>query len=118
MLAVFLSKRFNENGHVGAFMSIISFLGALFLTVIPTGGAMLVGIFLSATSPAYTLLQTMISNNVSGYTKKIFYTGGNLVAYCLGNFVGPLMMVDHEVWIVLNRITSIINAINVLGILF
>ena len=97
MLAVFLSKHFNENGHVGAFMSIISFVGALFLTVIPTGGAMLVGIFLSATSPAYTLLQTMISNNVSGYTKKIFYTGGNLVAYCLGNFVGPLMMVDHEV---------------------
>ncbi|KAI7859824.1 major facilitator superfamily domain-containing protein [Circinella umbellata] len=96
LLAVFLSKRFDENGHVGAFMSIISFLGALFLTVIPTGGAMLVGIFLSATSPAYTLLQTMISNNVSGYTKKIFYTGGNLVAYCLGNFVGPLMMVDHE----------------------
>ncbi|KAI9497526.1 major facilitator superfamily domain-containing protein [Zychaea mexicana] len=96
VMSVTLSRRFNENGYVGALMSIVSFFGALFLTVIPTGGAMLVGIFLSATSPPYTLLQTMISNNVTGYTKKIFYTGGNLVAYCIGNFVGPLMMVETQ----------------------
>lgn len=112
---MFLSHRFNQICSVGALMSIISLIGALLLVTIPTSPAQLVGIFLAQTSPPYTLLQTCISNNVSGYTKKIFYTGGkqqcssgsvymetdnvwsgNMVAYCVGNFVGPLMMVDSQ----------------------
>ena len=88
-MAIFLSHRFNQVCSVGALMSIISLIGALLLVTIPTSPVQLVGIFLAQTSPPYTLLQTCISNNVSGYTKKIFYTGGNLVAYCIGNFVGP-----------------------------
>ncbi|KAI9255745.1 major facilitator superfamily domain-containing protein [Phascolomyces articulosus] len=91
--AMVASKRYDEIGYVGCIWGLITFLGALLLAVIPSGGAKLAGLYLSASSPIYVMLQTSISNNVSGYTKKIFYTGGNLVAYCLGNFVGPLMMV-------------------------
>ncbi|KAI9497524.1 major facilitator superfamily domain-containing protein [Zychaea mexicana] len=91
----YASKRYDEIGYVAAVMGFITFLGALLLAVIPYGGAKLAGLYLSASSPIYVMLQTSISNNVTGYTKKIFYTGGNLVAYCIGNFVGPLMMVEH-----------------------
>lgn len=41
----------------------------------------------------YVLLVTSISNNVTGYTKKIFYNGVLMIFYTVGNFVGPLMMV-------------------------
>jgi cbb3-type cytochrome oxidase subunit 3 len=42
------------------------------------------------------LLQASIASNVSGYTKKIFYTGGNLVFYTIGNFIGPLLLRNKE----------------------
>lgn len=95
-ITVYASKRWDEIGWVAASMGLVSFTAALLLAVIPSGGAKLAGLYLSATSPMYVMLQTSISSNVSGYTKKIFYTGGNLVAYCVGNFVGPLMMVERE----------------------
>lgn len=40
------------------------------------------------------MLQTSISSNISGYTKKIFYTAGNIVGYSVGNFAGSLIMVE------------------------
>lgn len=86
---MYTSKKYDEIGYVAAIMGTVTFIGALLLCVIPSGGAKLAGLFLSASSPIYVMLQTSISSNVSGYTKKIFYTGGNLVAYCIGNFVGP-----------------------------
>ncbi|KAI8149504.1 major facilitator superfamily domain-containing protein [Fennellomyces sp. T-0311] len=94
--AMFLSKRYDAVGIVGFIFCIIPMVGALLLCTIPSGGVKLIGLYLSATSPPYVMLQTSISGNVAGYTKKIFYTSGNLVAYCIGNFVGPLMMVEHE----------------------
>ncbi|KAJ8654655.1 hypothetical protein O0I10_009706 [Lichtheimia ornata] len=96
IFAMTMSKRFDVICYIGALMSLIAFIGALLLGVLPVGGVMLLGIFLASTSPPYTMLQTLISNNTSGYTKKIFYTSGNIVMYCLGNFVGPLMMVDSQ----------------------
>ncbi|KAI7859821.1 major facilitator superfamily domain-containing protein [Circinella umbellata] len=92
--AMMASRRWDEIGYVGAAWGMITFLGALLLCVIPGGGGKLSGLYLSASSPIYVMLQTSISSNVTGYTKKIFYTGGNLAAYCVGNFVGPLMMVE------------------------
>ena len=31
-----------------------------------------------------------------GYTKKIFYNSMLVIFYTLGNFIGPLIMLDHE----------------------
>ncbi|KAF7727397.1 hypothetical protein EC973_007561 [Apophysomyces ossiformis] len=45
--------------------------------------------------PTYLLLLASISNNVSGYTKKIFYNGVIMIAYTLGNCIGPFVMA-HE----------------------
>ncbi|KAI8137183.1 major facilitator superfamily domain-containing protein [Fennellomyces sp. T-0311] len=90
--AVILSHRYNENGYVGAFFSCISFIGVLLLVVLPRGGSMLAGLFLAPIGPAYMILTAMISNNITGYTKRVFYNGAQIVAFSLGNFVGPLMM--------------------------
>ncbi|KAI9255746.1 major facilitator superfamily domain-containing protein [Phascolomyces articulosus] len=92
----FLSHHFNEIGYVAVASCIVPLLGAIFLLVLPLGPVQLLGLYMSTTSPAYILLQTYISNNVGGYTKKIFYTSANIVAFCLGNFIGPLMMVGHQ----------------------
>lgn len=45
---------------------------------------------------AYVLFLTAIANNVSGYTKKIFYSSVVMVFYTIGNFAGPQMMVDKQ----------------------
>lgn len=42
------------------------------------------------------LLQTLVSNNVSGYTKRVFFNGVNMVAMTIGNFCGPLMMAENQ----------------------
>ena len=93
IMAMFLCHRLHENSYIGALSSFITFMGILFLTILPTGGAMLAGILLITPSPVSAITLTSISNNVSGYTKKkVFYNGVYLVAYCLGNFTEPLLM--------------------------
>lgn len=45
---------------------------------------------------SYTLFLTALTNNVSGYTKKIFYSSSVMVFYTFGNFAGPQMMVPSQ----------------------
>ncbi|KAI7859823.1 major facilitator superfamily domain-containing protein [Circinella umbellata] len=92
----YLSHKLNDIGYVAMASCVPPIFGAILLLVIPIGPVQLLGLYLSSTSPTYILLQTYISNNVGGYTKKIFYTSANIVAFCLGNFVGPLMMVSIQ----------------------
>lgn len=42
------------------------------------------------------MLLTIAGSNVTGYTKKIFYNGMNMIFYTLGNFIGPLIMLPGE----------------------
>ncbi|KAI9320491.1 major facilitator superfamily domain-containing protein [Dichotomocladium elegans] len=75
----------------------VDIIGLILLIVIPAPRAKLVGFYMAwSYCAAYVLLVTSISNNVSGYTKKIFYNGLLMVFYTLGNFCGPLMMVDSQ----------------------
>lgn len=93
----YLSKKYNEIIYLALFSTTVSIIGLTCLAAIPSGGVKLIGLYLSsACTPAYTLLQTSISSNVSGYTKKIFYTSGNLIFYTLGNFVGPLLLRNKD----------------------
>jgi hypothetical protein len=89
----YVSKKKNEIIYLAVFNMIVSMIGLLCLIAIPSGGVKLIGLYMAfGCTPAYTFLQTSISSNVSGYTKKIFYTSGNLVFYTFGNFVGPLLL--------------------------
>lgn len=99
LIAIFItiSKKKNEISYVAMAACTVSLIGLILLTAIPGGGVKLIGLYLSwACSPTYLLLQASITSNVSGYTKKIFYTSGNLVFYTFGNFIGPLLLKDDE----------------------
>lgn len=73
----------------------VNIVGMILLLVIPVTRVKLLGFYLAWSYCAvYVLLVTCISNNVSGYTKKIFYNGVLMIFYTIGNFVGPLMMVS------------------------
>lgn len=79
------------------FMLIIGIVGLIILMAIPAGGVKLVGYYLSwGGTGAYSIMVTIIGNNVKGYTKKIFYNGAIMFFYTLGNLVGPLIMIDTQ----------------------
>jgi ACS family allantoate permease-like MFS transporter len=65
--------------------------------VIPVAKVKLLGLYMCwAFCAAYVLFLTALANNVSGYTKKIFYSSAVMVFYTIGNFAGPQMMVDWQ----------------------
>lgn len=106
-------RKTNETLMTAAFLMVIDIIGLILLLVIPVPKAKLVGFYLAwSYCAAYVLLVTSISNNVSGYTKKIFYNGVLMIFYTVsqqtcarghntyltqtlqvGNFVGSLFMV-------------------------
>ncbi|KAG1384639.1 hypothetical protein G6F61_000274 [Rhizopus arrhizus] len=97
LIFINISKRKSEIIYVAIAACVVSMIGIILLAAIPSGGIKLMGLYLtSGCNPAYLLLQTSISSNVSGYTKKIFYTSSSLVFYTIGNFIGPLMLVTKE----------------------
>ena len=96
LCTIYLNRRFDENSLIGALGCFVSFISILLLAVLPTGGPQLAGLYLSSVGSGYVIGLTMISNNVCGYTKKIFYNGAYIFAYCLGSFLGPLMMRENE----------------------
>ncbi|KAI8149498.1 major facilitator superfamily domain-containing protein [Fennellomyces sp. T-0311] len=97
IMAVYTSYRIQDIGRIGAFMCVISFTGPLVLHSVPHGSAVgLLGVYTSTIMPAYILTITSCSCNVSGYTKRTFYNALIYIALCIGNFVGPLIMFEHE----------------------
>jgi hypothetical protein len=76
---------------------LIAIVGLLLLVVIPVPKAKLLGLYMVwAFAAAYVLLLVSVANNVSGYTKKIFYSCSIMVFYTFGNFIGPFLMVPSQ----------------------
>lgn len=96
-LAIWLSHRYSEVSYLAALFQLIPFAGIVLLLTLPSGGSQLVGLYFAyCTAPTYSFLFTSVSNNVAGYTKKIFYNASLVVAYSVGNFVGPLLILQQE----------------------
>ncbi|KAI7850280.1 major facilitator superfamily domain-containing protein [Circinella umbellata] len=95
--AMLIAKKTRSLLYTGIGLLIVGMVGLVILLAIPEGEVKLLGFYLSwAGTGAYSLLLTYVGNNVKGYTKKIFYNGCIVAAYTLGNFTGPLMMIEHE----------------------
>ncbi|KAI9255748.1 major facilitator superfamily domain-containing protein [Phascolomyces articulosus] len=94
--AMYFSHKFKEIGYVGASAFVLSFIGVLLLRVLPDGAIKLVGYYFSPVNAGYVMIVTSASNNVAGYTKKIFYNGCILTALCVGNMIGPLLMTESD----------------------
>ncbi|KAI9302987.1 major facilitator superfamily domain-containing protein [Cunninghamella echinulata] len=83
--------------YTGMGMMAMNLLGFLLLLFIPQPKLKLIGYYLTWPCAAtFVLILTCITNNVSGYTKKIFYNSMIIVFYTIGNFAGPFLMVESQ----------------------
>ncbi|ORX61497.1 MFS general substrate transporter [Hesseltinella vesiculosa] len=93
IVAMWASRRFNQLIYVAVGALSVSGLGLIVTMAIPSGRVKILGTILIHTYGAgYCMLLSVISANVSGYTKKIWYQGAQLIFYTIGNFVGPFLM--------------------------
>ncbi|KAI7885993.1 MFS general substrate transporter [Lichtheimia hyalospora FSU 10163] len=96
VVAVILARVSKQLIYSAMAMMVVGIIGLVILIAIPDGEIKLLGYYLSwAGTGSYTLLVTLIGNNVKGYTKKIFYNTSIMIAYTLGNLIGPLMMAEN-----------------------
>ncbi|KAI7885994.1 MFS general substrate transporter [Lichtheimia hyalospora FSU 10163] len=102
-IVIIISRRLQDICYVAATSSPVQFLG-LILAAMP--------------GTSFAFLQALISSNVSGYTKKIFYTGASMVAYCIGCFTGPLLMLEREAPRYVGAMVTYAIADVVVGLLF
>ncbi|RFU29208.1 hypothetical protein B7463_g7128, partial [Scytalidium lignicola] len=71
---------------------IISIIGMLLIVCLPlsNNSGRLAGYYLTQASPTpFVALLSLISSNVAGYTKKTTVAALYLIAYCVGNIIGP-----------------------------
>jgi MFS family permease len=90
--AVLIANKTQKNSLTAIGSTIVTLLGCIILAAVP-GVPKLVGFYLAwSMTGTNALIQTLISNNVSGYTKRVFYNASGMVAMTVGNFIGPLLM--------------------------
>lgn len=83
--------------YVACCMNIIAITGLTLVLVIPINQAKLTGLYLCvAYVGTLVMVLTSVSNNVSGYTKKIFYNCSMVFFCAVGNFVGPQLMLPSQ----------------------
>ncbi|KAG0168155.1 hypothetical protein DFQ30_005135 [Apophysomyces sp. BC1015] len=93
LVSVYIANRINQTLYVASTMLALGSLGTLLMVVIPVPKYKLIGQYLGLASiSSYMLTMVSIANNVSGYSKKIFYNGMMMVFYTIGNFIGPYVM--------------------------
>lgn len=97
VIAVWYNRKYGQTIYLACAFLVLAIVGLILLVVIPKPQVKLLGLYLSwSYCASYTMILVCVANNVSGYTKKIFYSSGIIVGYTIGNFVGPLMMVDWQ----------------------
>lgn len=80
--AVWCVRKTGQLLYTACGLMAIDIIGLILLETIPVPKAKLAGFYLMwSYCAAWVLLVTSISNNVSGYTKKIFYNGLLIVFY-------------------------------------
>ncbi|KAI9480897.1 MAG: major facilitator superfamily domain-containing protein [Benjaminiella poitrasii] len=97
VIAIWFNRRYGQTIHLACVLLGITILGLILLIVIPVPQVKLIGLYMCwSFCAAYVLFLTALANNVSGYTKKIFYSSSVMVFYTIGNFAGPQMMVAKQ----------------------
>ncbi|KAF7727396.1 hypothetical protein EC973_007560 [Apophysomyces ossiformis] len=93
LLAVYIANKTKQTLYVASGSMVIGTIGTVLMIVIPNPKLKLIGQYLGLSAvPTYILMLASISNNVSGYSKKIFCNSMMIVFYTVGNAVGPFIM--------------------------
>ncbi|CAO3621600.1 unnamed protein product [Cunninghamella blakesleeana] len=96
-LGVYIHRKSGRYSIAIIFCSSCAIIGCLLLAVLPHTAIKLLGYYLTwGYSATYSLLVSIIANNVSGYSKKVFYNAAMMIASNIGNIVGPLVMLEKE----------------------
>jgi hypothetical protein len=94
-LAVILHRKSKQVLFTAALCYILSAIGCLLSAVLLQNEVKLLSYYLSwAQTGGNVLIIAMISMMVSGYSKEIFYNGVSMLASTIGNFCGPLLLVE------------------------
>ncbi|CAO3698432.1 unnamed protein product [Rhizopus stolonifer] len=97
IIAVLVNRRYGQTLILACVFLGTAILGLILILVIPVLKVKLVGlVFVWSYCASFVMLLTAVANNVTGYTKKIFYSSSIMVFYTLGNFIGPFMMVSSQ----------------------
>lgn len=95
-VAVLIHRKTKQNIWTTVLCYTVSSIGCLLLAVLPNTRIKLLGYYLTwAQTGSNVLIIALISTTVTGYSKKIFYNGANMLATTVGNFVGPLMLIER-----------------------
>lgn len=85
--AIALNHKFGNTLYIACIMLFCAIVGLVLLIAIPVAKVKLLGLYLCwAYAAAYTMLLVSVANNVSGYTKKIFYSTCITVLYTVSGF--------------------------------
>ncbi|ORZ25526.1 major facilitator superfamily domain-containing protein [Absidia repens] len=97
LLAVVIHRKTNSMSLATVACGGIAMIGCILLAALPHTAIKLLGYYLAwGFNGSYVMLLSIVSQNVGGFSKTIWYNASIMVAYTLGNFVGPLVMLDYE----------------------
>jgi len=88
----YLGDRYNNRILVSCSGLIVAIMGMALIVGLPSSkpNGRLAGYYLTQASPTpFVALLSLISTNVAGYTKKTTIAALYLIAYCVGNIIGP-----------------------------
>jgi MFS family permease len=98
-LVGFVSGRYNARNLNVVATLVPGIIGGALMAYLPADdkAGLLIGNYLTyVTGPSLVLIYSIISANVSGHTKKITMNALVLIAFCLGNILGPLTFRDQD----------------------
>jgi MFS transporter, ACS family, allantoate permease len=88
----YLGDRTGQRLASSSIFILLSIIGMIMIIAVPEDkpAGRLVGYYLTQAVPAgFVAILSLISSNVAGYTKKTTVAALYLIAYCVGNIIGP-----------------------------
>ncbi|TGJ79652.1 hypothetical protein E0Z10_g9114 [Xylaria hypoxylon] len=88
----YLGRKFNNRILINSMGPLLAILGLFLIRFLPieNRGGRLAGYYLySSSSTGFVCILSLISSNIAGWTKKTTAAAMYLIAYCVGNIIGP-----------------------------
>ncbi|KAI1346997.1 major facilitator superfamily transporter allantoate [Xylaria sp. FL0043] len=94
-----LGRKFNNRILINSNGPLLAILGLFLIRFLPTElkGGRLAGYYLySSGSTGFVCILSLISSNIAGWTKKTTVAAMYLIAYCVGNIIGPQVFQPND----------------------
>lgn len=97
LLCGYVAQITNRRMLVGLFGEAVSLLSCCLLAFAPSAAGQLAGYWIFYVTPvAFVCMLSCVASNSAGHTKKIIVNALSLIAYCIGNLIGPLTFLESE----------------------